>query len=168
MIAECARLLLQLTECAFDPELVAVKPDNGQRIQCQTGACQDTLDAVHFHQHKPQLLVELLSPQQVNAVITDGFRFAIKLYPRFPELPIMGDEQLFDMDSGPLFRRTSPPGLAGTRLLVWKAVQDFFAFVMISMRTSPLALRDFNFSRAGTVRKYLSSRSRESPKGRAA
>ena len=29
-------------------EPVTVKPDDRQRLQCQAGACQDALDAIHF------------------------------------------------------------------------------------------------------------------------
>ncbi len=44
-------------------------------------------------------------------------------------------------------------------------VHDFLAFGDdLHNWTSPLLLRDLMFSSAGTVRKYLSSRSRESPK----
>ena len=51
---------------------------------------------------------------------------------------------------------------------VQKATQDFFAFVTISMRVFPFLLKAASFSSAGTVRKYLSRRSRESPKVQAA
>ena len=78
MIAECANLLFQLPKGAFDPEPVTIKPDDRQRIQCQAGACQDALDAIHFHQYKTQLLIKLLPPQQVNAVVTDGLFLSIK------------------------------------------------------------------------------------------
>ncbi len=53
MIAECTYLLFQFPESAFDPKTITVKPDNGQRIQCQAGACKDTLNPIHFHQDKP-------------------------------------------------------------------------------------------------------------------
>lgn len=92
MIAECANLLFQLPEGAFDPEPVTVKPDDRQWIQCQAGACQDALDAIHFHQHKPQLLIKLLPPQQVNAVVTDGFLLPIKLNLCILELFLLGGE----------------------------------------------------------------------------
>ncbi len=78
----------------------------------------DALDAIHLHQHEPQLLVQLLAPQQVDAVIAYGLLFAIELYLCFLELSFMGAEQLFEADSGPLLRRPSPPGSAGAGLLV--------------------------------------------------
>lgn len=92
MIAECANLLFQFPEGAFDPEPVTIKPDDRQRIQCQAGACQDALDAIHFHQYKTQFLIKLLPPQQVNAVVTDGFLLPIKLNLCILELFLMGDE----------------------------------------------------------------------------
>ena len=93
MVAGRPNLLLQFTERAFNPEPVAVEPDDGQRLQRQAGACQDALDAIHLHQHEPQLLVQLLAPQQVDAVIADVFLFAIELCFCFPELFLMGNEQ---------------------------------------------------------------------------
>ena len=71
---------------------IMVKPDDRQRLQCQAGACQDALDAIHFHQHKPQLLIKLLPPQQVNAVVTDGFLLPIKLNLCILELFLLGGE----------------------------------------------------------------------------
>lgn len=62
MAAECPNLLLQFTEGAFNPEPVAVEPDDGQWVQIQAGACQDALDAIHFHQDEAQFLVQLLPP----------------------------------------------------------------------------------------------------------
>lgn len=41
----------------FNPEPITVEPDDGQRIQRQAGACQDTLAAIHLHQHESQLLI---------------------------------------------------------------------------------------------------------------
>ena len=92
MIAECANLLFQFPEGAFDPEPVTVKPDDRQRIQGQAGACQDALDAAHFHQYKTQFLIKLLPPQQVNAVVTDESLLPIKFNPCILELLLMGGE----------------------------------------------------------------------------
>ncbi len=72
----------------------------------------------------------------------------------------------FRCTAAPFFGRRPLPGLRGPGFS--NAVQDFFALVTISMRTSPLPLSSLSFSSAGTVRKYLSGRSRESPKVRAA
>ena len=52
MVEECPGLLFQFPESAFNSEAVTVKSDNRQGIQTQVGACQDTLYAIHFYQHK--------------------------------------------------------------------------------------------------------------------
>ena len=73
MITKRPGLLLQLPEGAFNPKTVTIQTDDGKWFQLQAGACQDALDPIHFHQDKAQLLIELLSPEQINAVVTYGF-----------------------------------------------------------------------------------------------
>ncbi len=121
------------------------------------------MDAVHIHQNELQFLVQLLAPQQVNAVIVHGRLFAIELHLRFLELSFMGVAQPFQVDSSPFLGGRPLPGLRGPGF--WYAVQDFFAFVTISICTLLLPLRSFSFSRVGTVRKYLSKQEQGVPKG---
>ena len=166
MITKRPGLLLQLPEGAFNPKTVTIQTDDGKWFQLQAGACQDALYPIHFHQDKAQLLIELLSPEQINAVVTYGFLLPIEFDLCFLELFPMGKEQFFQVDSRPLFGRPSPSRFPGTRFFICGA--GLFRLVMIPMRTSPSLLRSLSLSRAGTVRKYLSSRSRESPKVRAA
>ena len=117
MAAECPNLLLQFTEGAFNPEPVAVEPDDGQWVQIQAGACQDALDAIHFHQDEAQFLVQLLPPKKIYAVIAYRFLFAIEFGFRFHELFLMGGEQSFQVNGIPLFGRPAPARFSGTRLL---------------------------------------------------
>ena len=166
MIAECANLLFQLPEGAFDPEPVTVKPDDRQRLQCQAGACQDALDAIHFHQHKPQLLIKLLPPQQVNAVVTDGIPSSHK-----SSISASWNCSFWEVNNS--FRRTAAPFLGGRPLPGFRA--GFFiccaGFLCLGNDLHvrrPAAVKCFQLFTAGTVRKYLSSRSRQSQNVRAA
>ncbi len=63
VIAERANLLLQFPEGAFYLEPITVKTNNRQRIQFQAGACQDALDAIHFHQYKTQFRYSFFTPR---------------------------------------------------------------------------------------------------------
>ena len=66
------------------------------------------------------------------------------------------------MDGAPFLRGRPLPVFFGEGFS--KAVQDFFALVTISIRTAPARLRALSVFKAGTVRKYRSSRRRQSPK----
>lgn len=80
-VGKTAYLLFQFPEHRFYAESVAIQADDSLRIQIQPGADKDAVGRPHLYQNKPEGLVQLLSPQKVDAVKADILQFSVHFDP---------------------------------------------------------------------------------------
>lgn len=110
-------------------------------MSLQKGAFHTETAAVKLNDHQP-LLIQLLSPEQVDAIVAYGFLFPIRFHLSFLKLFLMEYKQFFRID-GPFLKWMPSPWLAEPYFS--KAVHALLALMITYIRAVPLSLRHPSF-----------------------